>query len=96
MIYYLFKENKEYHLTEFMLLTGILYSWFEPEKYMGSTEEELQWFLLEILEYLRKGFSCPSMEQMILDVALRVREKNGHLPALPILMAGNNILPSRA
>ena len=84
-------------LTSYMLICGILKTWFEPDKYcMDGSPDKLKDFLLVVLDDIRREFNADSLEQLILDVATRVRADHGSLPASRILTAGCDIFPESA
>jgi len=84
-------------LGPYMLICGILRTWFEPDKYcMDGSPDMLREFLLVVLEDIRRMFNADSLEQLILDVASKVRSDHGSLPASRILTAGCDIFPESA
>ena len=91
-------EQKEgVTLDSYMLICGILRTWFEPDKYcMDGSPDKLREFLLVMLEDIRRVFNADSLEQLILDVASKVRADHGSLPASRILTAGCDIFPVSA
>ena len=81
-------------LTSYMLICGILKTWFEPDKYcMDGSPDKLKEFLLVVLDDIKREFNADSLEQLILDVACTVRADHGALPSSRILTAGCNIFP---
>ena len=84
-------------LDSYMLICGILKTWFEPDKYcMDGSPDKLREFLFVVLEDIRRVYEADSLEQLILDVASKVRADHGSLPASRILTAGCNIFPNNA
>lgn len=84
-------------LDAYMLVCGILITWFDPGKYcMDGSPDPLREFLLVVLEDIRRVFEADSLEQLILDVASKVRADHGSLPASRMLTTGCDILPESA
>jgi len=84
-------------LDSYMLICGILAAWFEPDKYcMDGSSDKLREFLLVVLEDIRRVYEADSLEQLILDVASKVRADHGSLPASRILTAGCDIFPENS
>ena len=84
-------------LTSYMLICGILRTWFEPDKYcLGRGPGKLKEFLLVVLDDIMREFNADSLEQLILDVASQVRADHGSLPSSRILTAGCDIFPESA
>ena len=84
-------------LTSYMLICGILKTWFEPDKYcMDGSPGELKEFLLVVLDDIRRVFDEDSLEQLILNIATTVRADHGALPSSRILTAGCDIFPESA
>lgn len=84
-------------LDAYMLLCGILRTWFEPDKYcMDGRPDKLRAFLMVVLEDIRRVYGAESLEQLILDAASKVRAEHGSLPASRILTAGCDIFPKNA
>jgi hypothetical protein len=68
-------KDEEYHPSpEYGLLCGILLCWNERGKFWtGLKPKKLHAFLQDILERLRPGFGCSSMEELILETAASAR-----------------------
>ncbi|MBV5330261.1 MAG: hypothetical protein JZU65_21965 [Chlorobium sp.] len=88
-------ENKEnVLLQEEHLLKGILYGLYEFDnnsKFWHQKEDKET--LLYLLDELGKGFKFDSPEQMVLDVASTIREKNGNCVSRVVLEVGSNLIP---
>ena len=88
-------ENKEsVELKEDHLLKGILYGLNEfdnsPKPWHQSKDRET---LLYLLDILGNGFNFESPEDMILNVAARIREDNGNSVSRIVLEVGKNLMP---
>lgn len=86
------KSKKDLELREEHLLKGILFVLHKSEQSMwvGKIDRKT---LLYLLEVLRSGFGLHSNEQLVLNTAQSVREKNGPFPASKILEVGVNLIP---
>jgi len=91
----LFRKKHPVELTELHLLKGILLGLHEFDTLpIISSHPEDKDTLLYLLDALGNGFRCSSPNQMILDIAYRIREANGNLPSSLILKTGHELIPS--
>ncbi len=85
------------HLNDFMLLKGLLHAWLDPlDRWQCARRDTLERFRVALLADMRVGFGFGSTEQLVLRVGRNVRSRNGHLPALKMLMAGHDLVPASA
>lgn len=88
-------ENKEkVELREEHLLKGILYGLheFENNPLLWHQKKDKE-TLLYLLDVLGNGFKYDSPEKMILDVAYKIREKNGNKASHIVLKVGSKLIP---
>ena len=89
-----FENKKSVELKEDHLLKGILYGLHEfdnsPKPWHQSKDRET---LLYLLDILGNGFNFESPEDMILNVAARIREDNGNSVSRIVLEVGKNLMP---
>ena len=90
-----FEGKKKVELREEHLLKGILYGLFEfdrsPKPWHRKEDRET---LLHLLDVLGSGFNFKSPEQLILDVAYSIAEKNGSSASRIVLEVGAALVPS--
>ena len=84
-------------LDETMLFLGVLHTWSEEGPVPFSAgQSSLEQYLKRLLYNLCLRSDFDSLEVMVLALAARVREQNGRLPALKMLMTGYRLLPRSA
>jgi len=88
------EKGKEIELDEFKLLLGIVYGLDEFDNYPKPWHRpEDRNTLLYLLETLGIGFGFESPEQLFLDAAYYLREKNGSWVSRTVLLNGLGIVP---
>ena len=84
-------------LDETMLFLGVLHTWSEQGPVPFSAgQSSLEQYLKRLLYNLCLRSNFDSLEVMVLALAAKVREQNGRLPALKMLMTGYRLLPRSA
>jgi len=86
-----FEADSTFTISEECLLKGILYGLSPTTRKIGAIYQEE--VLLGILDELQQGYHHKSREELILNVAHNIKEKNGVLVALGILRTGMYLLP---
>ena len=90
-------------LDETMLFLGVLHEWLEDIPWLeedrtagASIKTPQERYLKRMLYNLCLRSSFDSLEVMVLSLSTRLREQNGRLPALKMLMTGYRLLPRSA
>ncbi len=79
-------------LDAVMLLSGVLFEWFELLRTAPATAEaQRERFLRLLLEQLKRELHAVSLERMILDVARATRRAHGPLASARMLLAGTRV-----
>ncbi|RJR32300.1 MAG: hypothetical protein C4576_30555 [Desulfobacteraceae bacterium] len=89
-----FEKKEKVELREEHLLKGILCGLYEFDHYPTSVHQRGdRKTLLYLLNVLRNGFEFKSIEEMIIDVALDIREQDGNDVSRVILEVGSELVP---
>ena len=88
------EKKEKVELREEHLLKGILYGLYEfdhnPNPWHQKKDKITMLYLLDVLG---NGFKFDNPEQMILDVACDIREKNGNGASRIVLEVGDRLIP---
>ena len=95
--YQRFLNDKPIAFDRSMLLLGILYTWLEKDaRWVMQDQHTLKSSIVTLVHNLCFISEFESLEGMLLSLGSKVREQNGRLPAIKILMAGHRLLPRSA
>ena len=91
------QAGQELALDETMLFLGVLHTWLDdsPTPIVGG-KQVLEPYLKRMLYNLCLRSNFDSLEVMVLALSNGIREHNGRLPALKMLMTGYRLLPRSA
>ena len=88
------EQKRDVELQESHLLFGILYGLYESDHHPKPwTQKQDRETLLYLLDVLMGGFKFESPEKMILDVASKLRERNGSQVSRVVLEVGKGLMP---